>query len=266
MLGGNPAPGSSPATNLLYAGEQFDTSLQMYYNRARYYDQNIGRFNRMDPYAGNKQDPQSLHKYLYVHNNPVNGIDPAGLFTQAFGYLAEAAIQGVYQLDHPFDNVLYGKWTRIPGAFRLKPDIFNISKQSWLEVKPLSLSGVVRGTTSFLKYSVPLAPFGYFPEVTWQPSTPVLWVGGVQTFFFNAGGIVFYTDAVDNMEDLLVLTSVAAVKQFVRSPAGRRLVLRTVVGVFGRIPTLVKARIAIDSYRLENHFTIGSLFATLGIL
>jgi len=78
MLGGNPTSASPADTSMLYAGEQFDTSLQMYYNRARYYDQNIGRFNRMDPYAGNKQDPQSLHKYLYCHANPVNNIDPSG--------------------------------------------------------------------------------------------------------------------------------------------------------------------------------------------
>ena len=78
MLGGNPTSASPADTSMLYAGEQFDTSLQMYYNRARYYDQNIGRFNRMDPYAGNTQDPQSLHKYLYCHANPVNGTDPSG--------------------------------------------------------------------------------------------------------------------------------------------------------------------------------------------
>ena len=38
----------------------------------------IDDFNRMDSYAGNNQDPQSLHKYLYVHCNPVNMIDPSG--------------------------------------------------------------------------------------------------------------------------------------------------------------------------------------------
>jgi len=81
MLGGNPTSASPADTNLLYAGEQFDTSLQMYYNRARYYDQNIGRFNRMDPFAGNTHDPQSLHKYLYCHNNPINNIDSTGLFS-----------------------------------------------------------------------------------------------------------------------------------------------------------------------------------------
>ncbi len=78
MLGANANAADSAGTSMLYAGEQFDTSLQMYYNRARYYDQNIGRFNRMDPFAGNNQDPQSLHKYLYVHANPINNIDPTG--------------------------------------------------------------------------------------------------------------------------------------------------------------------------------------------
>jgi len=36
-----------------------------------------GRFNRTDDYPGNNQAPQSLHKYLYCHGNPINGIDPS---------------------------------------------------------------------------------------------------------------------------------------------------------------------------------------------
>jgi len=84
MLGGNPGtpqnPGT-PGTNLLYAGEQWDASAQMYYNRARYYDPSSGRFNRLDPFPGNPQDPQSLHKYTYAHSNPVNNVDPTGKFT-----------------------------------------------------------------------------------------------------------------------------------------------------------------------------------------
>jgi len=78
MLGGNPTPTDPAATNLLYAGEQFDANLSQYYLRARYYDQNNGRFSRMDPFAGSNQDPQSLHRYLYAHCNPINRIDPAG--------------------------------------------------------------------------------------------------------------------------------------------------------------------------------------------
>jgi len=81
MLGGNPTSGAPAGTSHLYAGEYFDTDSQHYYNRARWYDPLNGRFNRVDPYAGSPQDPQSLHKYLYCHANPVNGIDPTGMFS-----------------------------------------------------------------------------------------------------------------------------------------------------------------------------------------
>jgi len=64
MLGANANAADSAGTSMLYAGEQFDTSLQMYYNRARYYDQNIGRFNRMNPYAGNTSKSNSLSPSL----------------------------------------------------------------------------------------------------------------------------------------------------------------------------------------------------------
>ncbi len=69
---------SPPATKLMYAGEQFDTSIQQYYLRARYYDQSNGRFNQLDTYAGNTADPQSLHKYLYAAGDPIRKIDPNG--------------------------------------------------------------------------------------------------------------------------------------------------------------------------------------------
>jgi hypothetical protein len=32
----------------------------------------------MDGFEGDKDDPQSLHKYLYAHGNPVNSRDPSG--------------------------------------------------------------------------------------------------------------------------------------------------------------------------------------------
>jgi RHS repeat-associated protein len=65
----------------LFAGEQFDEALGDYYNRARYYDVETGRFTRRDDYAGSISEPLTLHKYVYTNNNPVNGIDPSGFFT-----------------------------------------------------------------------------------------------------------------------------------------------------------------------------------------
>jgi RHS repeat-associated protein len=70
-------------TEFLYSGEQFDSKIGQQYLRARYYDPATGRFNRLDPFFGNLDNPQSLHKYLYTHAEPVNGIDPSGEFLAA---------------------------------------------------------------------------------------------------------------------------------------------------------------------------------------
>jgi RHS repeat-associated protein len=64
----------------LFAGEQFDGDLGQYYLRDRYYNPSVGRFTRVDSYEGRRRDPMSLHDYLYAHANPVNFIDPSGLF------------------------------------------------------------------------------------------------------------------------------------------------------------------------------------------
>lgn len=69
--------GSTP-NNCLFAGEQFDPALNLYYSRARYLNTTTGRFWSMDTYEGDQQTPSSLHKYLYVSANPVNQVDPAG--------------------------------------------------------------------------------------------------------------------------------------------------------------------------------------------
>lgn len=107
MLGGNPTATSPAATNYLYTGEQFDEHAQHYYLRARYYNPLNGRFNRMDPYAGSPQDPQSLHKYLYCHANPVNNSDPTG--ESAFSMVGTLVITSVMLL------LMAPNWTNAPG-------------------------------------------------------------------------------------------------------------------------------------------------------
>lgn len=65
-------------TAYLYSGQQFDSDLGLYYNRARLLNPNTGRFWTQDTLEGNNEDPLSLHKYLYVEDNPVNNTDPSG--------------------------------------------------------------------------------------------------------------------------------------------------------------------------------------------
>jgi hypothetical protein len=75
------------------------------------------RFNRSDPFSGNLSDPLSLHKYLYVHGDPRNAVDPSGEnslanvgITMAIG-AALFAVGGAY-LGNVFGavNATYGLW------------------------------------------------------------------------------------------------------------------------------------------------------------
>ncbi len=85
---------SERISSLGYSGETFDAKLGQQYLRARFYNPSNGRFNRLDDFAGNNQDPQSLHKYAYVHADPVQGIDPSGLFG-LIGLLSSFAIRAI---------------------------------------------------------------------------------------------------------------------------------------------------------------------------
>jgi RHS repeat-associated protein len=69
--------GNTP-NSYLYRGQQYDSDLGLYYLRARYHNPNTGRFWNQDTFEGTNEDPQSLHKYTYAHNNPVNLSDPSG--------------------------------------------------------------------------------------------------------------------------------------------------------------------------------------------
>jgi len=79
------ASSGSTANNYLYCGEQYDPQLKFYYNRARYLNPDTGRFWTMDTFAGNNEDPLSLHKYLYCQGNPVNKMDRTGLWPTHLG-------------------------------------------------------------------------------------------------------------------------------------------------------------------------------------
>jgi RHS repeat-associated protein len=58
-----------------YAGRELDSETGLYYNRARYYDQSVGRFVSEDPtlFRG------GIDFYAYVGNNPTNRTDPDGM-------------------------------------------------------------------------------------------------------------------------------------------------------------------------------------------
>ncbi|QQS46550.1 MAG: hypothetical protein IPM66_22055 [Acidobacteriota bacterium] len=87
--------------NYLYAGEQFDHDIGLYFNRARYLNTQTGRFLTNDDFEGSKKDLLSLHKYLYANGNPVNKCDPNGRFSSLVGAVAViSAIAIISMLGH----------------------------------------------------------------------------------------------------------------------------------------------------------------------
>ena len=91
----------STLNNYLYAGEQYDFDLNLYYNRARYLDVNRGRFWSQDSFLGHSASPISLHKYQYANTNPINGTDPSG-FTTLVDVSIANTIRGI--LANAFSN------------------------------------------------------------------------------------------------------------------------------------------------------------------
>ena len=121
---GNRLDANTALTSLLYSGEQTDAT-GMQYLRARYYNPATGTFNRLDPYAGNMNDPQSLHKYLYAHANPIMGIDPTGMWSLG-GMMVSIGIQAGltamvnYAITHvAIANIINASQDGIPNGIML---------------------------------------------------------------------------------------------------------------------------------------------------
>ncbi len=65
-----------------FASYYRDSSTALDYARNRYYARTIGRFTSVDPLGGSLGNPQSLNRYAYAGNDPVNFNDPSGLLSE----------------------------------------------------------------------------------------------------------------------------------------------------------------------------------------
>jgi len=61
-----------------YSRSRTATVSGLIFLRARYYDPTTGRFLTRDTYPALAPVPQSLHRYVYCGNDPVNRTDPSG--------------------------------------------------------------------------------------------------------------------------------------------------------------------------------------------
>ncbi len=86
--------GSATVTNnLMFPGQYYDEETGLHYNWFRYYDPQGGRYLKTDPIglAG------GMHLYKYVLDNPVNMIDPTGLFVLGWHAGGSGGVGGVFE-------------------------------------------------------------------------------------------------------------------------------------------------------------------------
>jgi len=121
----------------------------------RRYQSYWNRFSQPDPYDGsyNLNDPQSFNRYSYVHNDPVNFIDPSGLlcisywelvtkFYTATGQIISQTLE--YEWSWCESN---GNWTKIierhPKPLKENnPDAARVNKVNQIYKNPKLGSGL----------------------------------------------------------------------------------------------------------------------------
>jgi RHS repeat-associated protein len=202
---GNLLERTGTTSNLyLYAGEQFDPDLGLYYNRARYLDVRNGRFWGMDEWDNDINDPRTLHRYSYAENDPLNGTDPTGHFflgsKLAFGQIVHDRIgsdltfrYGLFAFYDRSINEILG--TRVFGG-ALRPDLVNTAAQEVYEIKP-ALSGSLGfyqlgGYLAVLNRQDPFKRI-WIPGFSYIPPTAVdIKPGTVALVSPPAGGVIIY--------------------------------------------------------------------------
>jgi RHS repeat-associated protein len=134
-------------TTYSFTGEQEDSSTGLLYLRARYYDANLRTFLSRDRRQGDVKQPDTLPSHLYVGNNPINQIDPTGLWYWRVpgGGVSpgHAFVEVAYELRgninvpgfNPNRQIEY----TIPRSGRRRPDMFNSLTGAVFEVEPIYL-------------------------------------------------------------------------------------------------------------------------------
>jgi len=108
------------------------TSQGLVYLRARMYAPGMGRFLTRDTWMGDYNRPLSFNRWMYVDGNPINKIDPTGLFSrtqvaQSFGFNNFSDVIGYYDTHGEHWGFLAALLRALPGdyliseQFRIEP-------------------------------------------------------------------------------------------------------------------------------------------------
>jgi len=165
--------GSTP-NDYLYAGQQWDSDLGFYYNRARYLNPNTGRFWTMDAYEGDNEEPLSLHKYLCCQGNPINMTDQSGFAASStsgnslqaqIGKAVERLIKANFVWKVPGGisgpailTMLKNKGVPLNNTVikRLFPDLVDFPHKEVFEIKSMTIAGTAEAAVQLGGYILAL--------------------------------------------------------------------------------------------------------------
>ena len=77
----NASNSTGPQNSLTFSGKLWDAELETYYFGARDYDPSTSTWLTQDVYRGQLMEPMSLHRTMYVNDNPINLVDRYGFST-----------------------------------------------------------------------------------------------------------------------------------------------------------------------------------------
>jgi hypothetical protein len=143
----------------------------------------------------------------------------------------------------------------------LKPDIFDAFRQKYGEIKPLSFGGVGSGILQMAAYDRVYGPKGLgFTRLTdWPTGFQTVVVAGDWIVYFNVNGVIYYSDAIDDIEELSGIKDDSSAYRFLRQFAKR-----TVKPVIDFAKRMIRGTAGADEADSQNSVGVATLNAEMG--
>ncbi|MCT2532888.1 FG-GAP-like repeat-containing protein [SAR92 clade bacterium H231] len=144
--------GTSSLTSRGFTGHEMLDEVGIIHMNGRIYDAKLGRFLQADPIIQAPYNTQSLNRYSYTTNNPLNAIDPSGFsfFRKLIGVLTNGIIGELLAAINPRFRALFQIATCMMGNFvACGASAFGNAYAEGASLKDSIKAGFTAGVSSF---------------------------------------------------------------------------------------------------------------------